>query len=64
MIALIKFIEGKRLTAARAAKLLGLTPSRVADLRRRKVNEFSIDQLVELLAKAGLGVDIRVSKAA
>ena len=64
MIALIKFIEGKRLTAASAAKLLGLTPSRVADLRKRKLNEFSTDQLVELLAKAGLRVDIRVRKAA
>ncbi len=64
MIALIKFIEGKKLTADRAAKLLGLTPSRLVDLRKGKLNEFSINQLVELLAKAGLRVDIRVSKAA
>ena len=64
MIALIKFIEGKKLTSARAAKLLGLAQSRLADLRKGKLNAFSINQLVELLAKAGLRVDIRVSKAA
>jgi predicted XRE-type DNA-binding protein len=64
MIALIKFIARKKLTAAGAAKLLGLTPSRFADLRKGKLNEFSINQLVELLAKAGLRVDIRVSRAA
>ena len=64
MIALIKFIEDKKLTAASAAKLLGLTPPRLADLRKGKLNEFSINQLVELLAKAGLRVDIRVSEAA
>jgi predicted XRE-type DNA-binding protein len=64
MIALIKFIDAKKLTVARATKLLGLTPSRFGALRKGKLNEFTISQLVELLAKAGLKVDIRVSKAA
>ena len=64
MIALIRFIKSKKLPAARTARLLGLTPSCLADLRKGKLNEFSLDQLVELLAKAGLKVDIRVSKAA
>ena len=62
--ALEDFIEGNNLTPARAAKLLGVTEARVADLAKGKINAFSLSDLVKLLAKAGLRVDIQVRKAA
>lgn len=42
------------LTQVAAAKLLGLTQARVSDLKRGKINVFSLDMLVRLAARAGL----------
>ncbi len=64
MRALVSFIRQKKLTQARAAKLLGVTQPRVSDLMRGKIYLFSIDNLVVLLAAAGLRVDLRVKKTA
>ena len=64
MRALVGFVRGKRLTQARAAALLGVSQPRISDLMRGKIHLFSIDNLVNLLAAAGLRVDLRVSKAA
>ena len=64
MRALISFIREKRLTQPQAAKLLGVTQPRVSDLSRGKIHLFSIDNLVALLAAAGLRIDLKVKKAA
>lgn len=64
MRALVAFIRTKKLTQARAAKLLGVTQPRVSDLMRGKIHLFSIDNLVVLLAAAGLRVDLKVRRAA
>lgn len=64
MRALVAFIREKKLTQARAAKLLRITQPRVSDLMRGKIHLFSIDNLVVLLAAAGLRVDLKVKKAA
>lgn len=64
MRALVSFIRDERLTQAHAARLLGITQPRVSDLMRGKIHLFSIDNLVVLLAAAGLRVDLRVRKAA
>ena len=64
MRALVGFVRSKRLTQARAAALLGVSQPRISDLMRGKIHLFSIDNLVNLLAAAGLRVDLRVSKAA
>jgi predicted XRE-type DNA-binding protein len=61
---LVAFIRERGLTQARAAKLLGISQPRVSDLMRGKIDLFSIDNLVNLLAAAGLRVDVRVKKAA
>ena len=42
------------LTQVAAAKLLGLTQARVSDLKRGKINVFSLDMLIRLAARAGL----------
>jgi predicted XRE-type DNA-binding protein len=64
MRALVAHIRKEKLTQARAAERLGVSQPRVSDLMRGKIHLFSIDNLVVLLAAAGLRVDLRVRKAA
>lgn len=64
MRALIEFIRNNKLTQARAAKQLGVTQPRVSDLMRGKIHLFSIDSLVNLLAAAGLRVNVSVKRVA
>jgi predicted XRE-type DNA-binding protein len=52
-------IERCGLTQAAAASLLGVTQPRVSDLVRGKIDRFSMDTLVDMLARAG--VDVRVT---
>jgi len=58
MIELTKLIEARNLTQAGAAKLLGVTRSRVSDLMRGKIERFSVDSLIEMLGHAGVSVSI------
>jgi len=64
MRALIDFVRNNKLTQARAARLLGVSQPRISDLMRGRINLFSIDNLVNLLAAAGLRVDLKVKKVA
>lgn len=57
-------IHAKRLTQSEAAELLGIHQSRVSDLVRGKIDRFSIDMLVKLLAKMGRHVEIKVKRKA
>jgi predicted XRE-type DNA-binding protein len=61
MTAITALIEDKRLTQTRAARLFGVTQPRVSDLVRGRIELFSIDALVEMLGRAGVGVDIRLN---
>ena len=56
MARLAKLIEERGLTQADAAKVFGVTQPRVSDLVRGKIDRFSIDMLVVMLAKAGIRV--------
>lgn len=62
MAALRDVIRARGLTQARAATLLGVTQPRVSDLVRGRIDRFSIDGLVEMLARAGLRVELRVEQ--
>ena len=64
MRALIVYIRDNKLTQAHAAELLGVTQPRISDLMRGKIHLFSIDNLVNLLAAAGLRVDVSVKRVA
>ena len=64
MRALVAFIRKNQLTQARAAKVLGISQPRISDLIRGKIHLFSIDNLIILLAAAGLRVDLKIKKAA
>lgn len=57
-------IHKKRLSQSEAAELLGIHQSRVSDLVRGKIDRFSIDMLVKLLAKTGRHVEIKVKRHA
>lgn len=64
MRALVSFIRKNELTPARAAKVFGISQPRISDLMRGKIYLFSIDDLVILIAAAGLRVDLKIKKAA
>ncbi len=57
-------IHDARLTQCDAAELLNIHQSRVSDLVRGKIDRFSIDTLVKLLARAGRQVEIKVKRQA
>ena len=62
MISLNELLEKRGLTQIRAAKLLGVTQPRISDLRRGRVALFSIDALVDMLARLGVTVTLRTTK--
>ncbi|MDT4872127.1 Helix-turn-helix domain protein [compost metagenome] len=64
MIALKERIEAEGLSQASAAKLFGVTQPRISDLLRGKVTLFSIDTLINMLAAAGLHVELHIAQAA
>lgn len=52
------------LSRSEAAKLLGVTQPRISDLMRGKIELFGLDTLVNMIAAAGLHVEMRISDAA
>lgn len=52
------------MTQVGAAKRLGLSQPRLNDLLRGKIDKFSLDALVNMLAKAGMRIEVKVRKAA
>src|SRR6185369_4934028 len=63
MIAVRKLIEDRSLTQAEAAKLFGETQPRISNLVRGRIDLFSIDTLIDMLAFAGVHVDVVFSAA-
>jgi predicted XRE-type DNA-binding protein len=63
MIHLRKTIEAKGMKQAEAAKLLGVTQPRVSDLYKGKIHLFSIDTLVDMLARAGIHIKLVVGSS-
>lgn len=54
LIGLGRWLANAGLTQTEAAKLLNVTQARVSDIKRGKINQFSLDLLVRLAARAGL----------
>jgi predicted XRE-type DNA-binding protein len=44
-------ITGRRLTQADVAKRVGVTQPRVSDLMRGRIDRFSVDTLIDMLAR-------------
>jgi predicted XRE-type DNA-binding protein len=61
MVEVRRLIQARKLTQRAAAKLLGVTQPRVSDLIRGKIDLFSLDTLVNMLARGGIRVELRIS---
>ena len=61
MVEVRRLIRARKLTQRAAAKLLGVTQPRISDLIRGKIDLFSIDTLVNMLARGGMRVKLRIS---
>ena len=56
-----KVIKAKELTPAKAARLLGVSQSRVSDLIRGKWEKFSLEMLITRATRAGIRVSFKTA---
>jgi predicted XRE-type DNA-binding protein len=61
MADLRKLIKTKKLTQSKAAKILGVSQSRVSDLTRGKWEKFSLEMLITLATRAGMHVTLKTA---
>lgn len=61
MIQVQKIITSRRLKQKTAAKILRVTQPRVSDLLRGRIDLFSTDALIDMLARLGARVHVRVT---
>lgn len=64
MMKIEDYVRVGGMTQVEAAKRLGLSQPRLNDLLRGKIDKFSLDALVNMLAKAGMRIEMKVRKAA
>lgn len=64
MIAVKQAVARWGVTQAEAARRLEVTQPRLNDLLRGRINNFSLDALVLLAARAGLHVRVQIEQAA
>jgi predicted XRE-type DNA-binding protein len=60
MTELARWIESKHLKQAEAAEILGVTRPRVSDVINKKAIKFTIDALVDMMARTGKHVQLSV----
>ena len=63
LIQVQKAIASKGLKPAEAAKVLRVTQPRISDLLRGRIDLFSTDALIDMLARLGVGVPLVVKPA-
>ena len=61
MIQIQKLIASRRLKQRNAAKILGVTQPRVSDLLRGRIDLFSTDALIDMLARLAATVHLTVT---
>jgi predicted XRE-type DNA-binding protein len=64
MIAIVVYYRRSGLTQAQAAKRLGLSQPRLNALLKSRIEQFSLDALVNIASRAGLNVRLVIRKAA
>jgi predicted XRE-type DNA-binding protein len=64
LMALKDHVAREGLSQSRAAKVFGVTQPRVPDLTRGKIELSGLDTLVNMLAAAGLRVEMHIAHAA
>ncbi len=60
MMEIDKYIRRTGLTQTAAAKRFGVSQPRISDLMRGRIDVFSIDTLVNMLAHIGKKVDLKI----
>jgi len=63
MIALTGYIQERKITQARAARIMGVSQPRISHLVRGKIGLFTIDTLVNMVTAAGLKVEVAIAAA-
>lgn len=63
LIQVQRTIASGRLTQAETAKVLRVTQPRVSDLLRGRIDLFSTDALIDMLARLGVGVRLVVKRS-
>jgi predicted XRE-type DNA-binding protein len=61
LIQIQQALKARGLKQAEAAKLLGVTQPRVSDLVRGRIDLFSVDSLIDMLARLGVRVKLVVT---
>jgi predicted XRE-type DNA-binding protein len=61
MMALTGYIQERKITQSRAARIMGVSQPRISDLVRGKIGLFTIDTLVNMVTAAGLKVDVDIT---
>lgn len=56
-------IEGRKLTQAKAGKILGVDPSDISRLKNGDFNRFSVERLFTLLNRFNRNIEIRITPA-
>ena len=64
MIKIEQFVRKSGMTQKEAAHLIGITQPRLNLLLKRKIDLFSLDALVNMVARVGMQVKLTVRKAA
>ena len=64
MSALQDLITERGLTQVQASALFGVAQPRISDLSRDKIDRFTIDALINMLAHAGVRVQMRIGRPA
>lgn len=63
LIQIQKALKAKGVKQAEAAKVLGVTQPRVSDLVRGRIDLFSVDSLIDMLARLGVRVRLVVIRS-
>jgi len=61
MMALTRYIQERKITQSRAARVMGVSQPRISDLVRGKIGRFTIDTLVNMVTAADLKVDVGIT---
>jgi predicted XRE-type DNA-binding protein len=60
MLSILDIMEERKLKQRQAAALFGVSQPRISDIKRGKMEAFTIDSLVDMLAHAGMRVKVEV----
>ncbi len=60
MMALTGYVQDRKISQARAEKIMGVSQPRVSDLMGGKIGLFTIDALVNMVAAAGLTIAVDI----